>query len=101
MNRRHVAVLVLLGWIGVMGWLVRREYFRPRAALLGEAAAVSVTPGATYYALNLAGEQVGFASSLVDTLSDTVRVEDQGRNRGERRNASQKSLPRVPLQQAR
>jgi len=77
MSRRHVAVLVLLGWIGVVGWLVRREYFRPRAALLAEAAAVSVTPGATYYTLNLAGEQVGFASSLVDTLADTVRVEDQ------------------------
>jgi len=77
MTRRHVAVLVLLGWIGVMGWLVRREYFRPRAALLAESAVLSVTPGATYYTLSLAGEQVGFASSMVDTLADTVRVEDR------------------------
>jgi hypothetical protein len=76
MSRRLVAVVVLLGWIGVMGWLVRREYFRPRAELLSEAA-LNVTPGATYYALDLGGEQIGFASSLVDTLSDTVRVEDQ------------------------
>ncbi|MBE0593778.1 MAG: transglutaminase domain-containing protein [Gemmatimonadales bacterium] len=76
MSRRHVAVVVLLCWIGVMGWLVRREYFRPRTELLGEAA-LNVAPGATYYALDLGGQQIGFASSLVDTLSDTVRVEDQ------------------------
>ena len=76
MNRRHLAVVVLLCWIGVMGWLVRREYFRPHAELLSEAV-LNVTPGATYYTLELGGEQIGFASSLVDTLSDTVRVEDQ------------------------
>ena len=76
MSRRLVAVVVLLGWIGVMGWLVRREHFRPRAELLSDAA-LNVTPGATYYTLELGGEQIGFASSLVDTLADTVRVEDQ------------------------
>ena len=76
MNRRHVAVVVVLCWIGVMGWLVRREYFRPHTELLSDAA-LNVAPGATYYTLALGGEQVGFASSLVDTLSDTVRVEDQ------------------------
>lgn len=76
MSRRLVAVVVLLGWIGVMGWLVRREHVGPRTELLNDAV-LNVTPGATYYTLELGGEQIGFASSLVDTLSDTVRVEDQ------------------------
>jgi transglutaminase-like putative cysteine protease len=76
MNRKVIAVLVLAGWLGIMGWMVRREYFRPRAELLAEAA-LNVAPGATYYSLELSGQQIGFASSSVDTLQDTVRVQDQ------------------------
>ena len=76
MNRKVSAVLVLAGWLGIMGWMVRREYFRPRAELLAEAA-LNVAPGATYYSLELSGQQIGFASSSVDTLQDTVRVQDQ------------------------
>jgi hypothetical protein len=75
-NRRAVAVLVLTGWLAVMAWMVRREYFRPRAELLAEAA-LNVSPTATYYALELGGEQIGFASSQVDTLQDSIRVQDQ------------------------
>ncbi|MDH3289607.1 MAG: transglutaminase-like domain-containing protein [Gemmatimonadota bacterium] len=76
MRRRVGAVAVLLVWIGVMGWLVKREYFRPQAELLAEAG-LSVSPAATFYRLDLGGQQIGFASSLVDTLQDTIRVQDQ------------------------
>ncbi|MGD2135836.1 MAG: transglutaminase-like domain-containing protein [Gemmatimonadales bacterium] len=76
MNRRTVAVAVLLVWAGVLGWLAKRELFRPQAELLAEAS-LSVAPGATYYRLELGGTQIGFASSMVDTLMDTVRVIDQ------------------------
>jgi len=76
MNRRHVGALVILTWLGVMGWLVKREYFRPRAEILAEAA-LSVSPTATYYRLELGGQQIGFAASQVDTLQDTIRLQDQ------------------------
>jgi hypothetical protein len=76
MNRRQLAVLILAAWIGVVVWLVRREYFRPRSELLAEAA-LNVSPTATYYSLQLGGQQIGFATSTVDTLMDTVRVQDQ------------------------
>jgi hypothetical protein len=76
MTRRHLAAAILLVWLGIVGWLVRREYFRPRAELLAEAA-LSVTPGATFYRLTLGDQQIGYASSLVDTLQDTIRLHDQ------------------------
>jgi len=76
MNRRQLAVLILASWIGVMVWLVRREYFRPRSELLAEAA-LNVSPTATYYRLQLDDQQIGFATSTVDTLQDTIRVQDQ------------------------
>jgi transglutaminase-like putative cysteine protease len=75
MNRKAVAAGILVVWLGMLGWLVRREYFRPRADILADAA-LNVPPGATYYKLLLAGEHIGFASSKVDTLLDTVKVQD-------------------------
>ncbi len=76
MSRRVGAVAVLFIWVGVMGWLVKREYFRPQAEVLAEAA-LNISPAATFYRLDLGGQQIGFASSLIDTLQDTIRVQDQ------------------------
>ena len=70
-----MAALVLAGWGGAFGWLVYREYRPSRTELLAEAA-LSLPPGATYYALSLGGTQIGFASNTVDTLADSIRVED-------------------------
>jgi len=75
-NRRTLAVGILLAWGGILGWLAKRELFRPRAEILAEAA-LRVSPGATYYRLELGGTQIGFATSSVDTVADTVRVMDQ------------------------
>lgn len=75
MNRRSLAVAIFAVWLVALGWKVRREYFRPRAEILADAA-FRVPPGAAYYRLDLGGQQVGFASSLVDTLADTLRVQD-------------------------
>ncbi|GIW51708.1 MAG: hypothetical protein KatS3mg081_1063 [Gemmatimonadales bacterium] len=75
MNRRSVAVSVLAVWAGAIGWLLYRQYGPRRTALLAEAA-LSLPPGATYYALSLGGQQIGFASNTVDTLADTIRVTD-------------------------
>jgi Transglutaminase-like superfamily len=75
-NRRTLAVGILLVWAAVLGWLAKRELFRPRADILAEAA-LSVPPGATYYRLELGGVQIGYAASTVDTVADTVKVLDQ------------------------
>lgn len=75
MTRRQAAAAILFVWLAALGWLVRREYFRPEAELLAEAA-LNVPPGAAYYAVELDGHQIGFASNKVDTLPDEIRVQD-------------------------
>lgn len=75
MNRRTAAILVLLVWAGTFGWFLLRQYTHPASQLMTDAL-FRVSPGATYYALDLGGQQVGFASSSVDTLADTVLVRD-------------------------
>ena len=75
MNRRFAAGVVLLSWVGALSWLVRREYWPEGADPLAEAA-FTLPPGATYFAISLGGQQIGYASSTIDTLADTLRVTD-------------------------
>jgi hypothetical protein len=75
MNRRTIAATIILVWLGALGWLVKREYLRPHSDLLADAA-LRVPPGATYFTLELGGQQVGFASNMVDTLPDKIQVQD-------------------------
>ena len=76
MNRRTAAILILVVWFGIFGWYALRQQIRPASDLLSEAA-LRVSPGATYFALDLGGEQIGFASSSIDTLMDSIVVRDQ------------------------
>ncbi|HEX9610942.1 MAG TPA: transglutaminase-like domain-containing protein [Gemmatimonadales bacterium] len=75
MTRRHWAIGIVAAWILSLGWLVKREFFRSTGARLAEAA-LSVSPGALYYRMDLGGQQVGFISSTLDTLPDSIRVDD-------------------------
>jgi len=54
---------------------VRREYFRSSSARLAEAA-LAVSPGAMFYRLSLGAHQLGYASTTVDTLVDSIRLVD-------------------------
>ena len=54
---------------------MRREYFRSSSARLAEAA-LSVSPGAQFYRLSLGAQQLGYASTTIDTLVDSIRVVD-------------------------
>jgi hypothetical protein len=74
-TRRRWALVILAVWAVSLGWLVKREFFRSTGARLAEAA-LSVPPGATFYRLDVGGRQAGFASSTLDTLPDSIRVED-------------------------
>jgi len=75
MTRRTWAVAILGAWAASLGWLVKREFFRPTGTRLAEAA-LSVPPGAVYYRLDVAGQQVGFASSTIDTQPTSIGVTD-------------------------
>src|SRR3989442_1448842 len=69
------AIAILGAWAVSLGWLVKREFFRPTGTRLAEAA-LSVPPGAVYYRLDVAGQQVGFASSTIDTQATSIGVTD-------------------------
>ena len=64
--RAGVAV-ILIAWAISFGWLVKREFLRTTGDRMAEAA-LAVPPGSVYFRLDLAGHQVGFASTTVDTI---------------------------------
>jgi hypothetical protein len=74
-GRAVAAGVILLLWVGGLGFLVRREYFRPDTERLAEAA-LRVSPGAVYYAVMQGDRQIGFASSSIDTATTTISVDD-------------------------
>ena len=75
MTRRHWAIGVLAVWLLSLGWLAKRELFRSTSARLADAA-LAVPPGALFYRLDLGATQVGWVSATMDTLPDSIRVED-------------------------
>lgn len=75
MSRRRWAIGILVAWAVSLGFLVRREFFRTTAARLADAA-LSVPPGAVYYRVDAGTQQIGYVSSTVDTLKDTITVAD-------------------------
>ena len=75
MNRRRWVIAVLAAWAASLGWLVKREVFRPTGARLA-AAAMAVAPGGLFYRLAVGGQQVGYSSTTIDTLPGAIRVEN-------------------------
>lgn len=76
MNRTVMAVTILAVWLAAVGWLLKREYLSGDASALFADEPLNISPTATYYRLELGGQHIGFATSLVDTLVDAVRVQD-------------------------
>ena len=75
MSRRTLAAAILAIWLGALAWMLVRQY-RPRSRTEQLAAAAqSLPPGATYYGIWLGDQQVGYASTTVDTLPDSLRVD--------------------------
>ncbi|PYP16625.1 MAG: hypothetical protein DMD54_09210 [Gemmatimonadetes bacterium] len=75
MTRKHWVIAILIAWALSLGWLVKREVFRPTGARLAEAA-LAVPPGALFYRLDVGDQQVGYSSTTIDTLSNAIRVEN-------------------------
>jgi len=63
-NWRIAGGVVLLVWIAVLAWHVRREYFRPATARLAEASA-NLIPSAAFYSVKLGGAPIGYAASRI------------------------------------
>lgn len=75
-TRRIVLAATILGlWLAGLGMLVRQEYFRPHVERLAEAA-MRVNPSATFYGVYQGEQQIGFASSTVDTALATITMAD-------------------------
>ena len=75
MRRRILSGAILLVWLAMVGWQVRREYFQPELARLAEAA-LSLAPGISFYTLTMGDRTVGQATSRLDTLPDGFELED-------------------------
>jgi len=74
-RRGRLGAGVLGLWIGGLALLAKKELFRPHMEKLREAG-MSVSPGATYYAVLQQGQQIGFASSTIDTTYGGITVQD-------------------------
>ncbi len=75
MGRRVAAGAILLVWLGMVGWQIRREYFQPELARLAEAS-LSLAPGVSFYTLTMGGHSVGQATSRLDTVPDGFEMND-------------------------
>ncbi|HTK57240.1 MAG TPA: hypothetical protein VL295_10445, partial [Gemmatimonadales bacterium] len=69
MSRRLLAILILVAWVGALGWLGVREFARRSRTV--EAGRQAVSPGAAYYRVELPDGLVGYELLQVDTLAAT------------------------------
>jgi hypothetical protein len=75
-TRKQWLIAILAIWVLSLGWLVKREVFRPTGARLAEAA-LAIPPGALFYRLEIGDQQVGYSSTTIDTVGGgtSIRVE--------------------------
>ncbi len=73
MTRGRLGLTVLAVWLAGLSWLALREYRQSGIDPLA-AAEFSLPARATFFTISLDTIQTGFASTTVDTLTDTLRV---------------------------
>lgn len=73
MTRRILAALIVLSWLGTLGWLAARRMAGSNA---GETAAgaARLAPGASFFSVQIGERQIGTAGVTYDTLSPGVRI---------------------------
>ncbi len=74
-TRRLMGTAILVLWAGVLGWHVKREYFKPASVLLAEGAR-SLAPGSHYYVVRMNDAAIGFARTHFDTVATGFVFED-------------------------
>ncbi len=76
MNRRSLAGVIVLTWLGALSWLGFRELGAASSAGMDNTLR-TVPPGAAYYVVSVADMVVGYASHTVDTVPEGVVVDDR------------------------
>ncbi len=74
-RRQALGIGVLLAWGAVVGFHIRREYFRPMDVVLAQGAR-ALAPGAQFYVVRMNGHAIGYASSRLDTVATGFRFDD-------------------------
>lgn len=74
--RKAAAVVILIAWAGALGGLVKRDVLRTPAERLAEVA-VRVNPGNIFYEAERDGRLIGWASSTIDTIADTLSIREE------------------------
>src|SRR5438105_255593 len=74
-SRGMVAVVIVALWLGGMAMMVRHNANRGEAQQLSEVA-LRVQPATFYYIVERNGEQIGAASSALDTTANTLVSEE-------------------------
>ena len=74
-GRRALGAAILLFWSGIVGWHIKREYFKPVSMILAEGAR-GLAPGSYYYVVRMNDAAIGFARSRFDTLATGYIFED-------------------------
>ena len=74
-RRRLLGGAVVVVWLALVGWQVRRQAFRAPGDLLA-ASAASLGPGSYFYTIRADGGAIGMASSRLDTLPDGFVYDD-------------------------
>lgn len=67
--------MILAAWAAALLWLIERQYFGTAGTRPGDLSP-GVSPGAQFYRLSLGAQQLGYASTTVDTLGDSIRLVD-------------------------
>lgn len=73
--RAAASVIVLAAWTVALGGLVSRDVIRSDSERLADLA-LRVNPGNVFFAVEQDGRHIGWASSTIDTLFDTLLVSD-------------------------
>ncbi|HEX9166356.1 MAG TPA: transglutaminase domain-containing protein [Gemmatimonadales bacterium] len=73
MNRRVVGTTLVGVWLACLGWLAARE-LGPGPEGSAPRATVRLAPGAAFYAVTLAGRQIGTAGVTLDTTTVGYRL---------------------------
>lgn len=73
--RRTAATVILIGWVGTLGWHARREYFRPPGERLALGAR-ALAPGTHFFTVSMAGRVIGMATTRLDTVAGGFRLDD-------------------------
>jgi hypothetical protein len=75
-TRRALAATILGGWLLILGWHVRREYFASPTARLLERAQ-SLAPGTFFYSIRMNDRAIGLATTQLDTVDTGFRFSDR------------------------